>query len=196
MTNPDALRQLAPTGKLRGGIVVSPAASAFFAIRDGKGDVRGVTVDLLSSRLLIGDRMVQVVDLPGIYDLGGHSEDERVVMTFLRNNRVDLAVVLVNAAHLERQSALLLQQAQTQAQREKEDIIEGAKVEAKRLLEQAHLGADFELRHQLQAVQRDVVERSVERARGILQKTMDQKDNVRLVDAFLRDLSEENLEVR
>lgn len=96
----------------------------------------------------------------------------------------------------ERQSALLLQQAQTQAQQEKEDIIEGAKVEAKRLLEQAHLGADFELRHQLQAVQRDVVERSVERARGILQKTMDQKDNVRLVDAFLRDLSEENLEVR
>ena len=71
------------------------------------GNWPGVTVDLLSSRLLIGDRMVQVVDLPGIYDLGGHSEDERVVMTFLRNNRVDLAVVLVNAAHLERQSALL-----------------------------------------------------------------------------------------
>jgi len=49
MTNPDALQQLAPTGKLRGGIVVSPAASAFFAIRDGKGDVRGVTVDLLNA---------------------------------------------------------------------------------------------------------------------------------------------------
>jgi len=47
MTNPDALRQLAPTGKLRGGIVVSPAASAFFAIRDEKGEVRGVTVDLM-----------------------------------------------------------------------------------------------------------------------------------------------------
>ena len=37
MTNPDDLQQLAPTGKLRGGIVVSPAASAFFAIKDGKG---------------------------------------------------------------------------------------------------------------------------------------------------------------
>ena len=49
MTNPDVLQQLAPTGKLRGGIVVSPAASAFFAIRDGKGDVRGVTVDLLNA---------------------------------------------------------------------------------------------------------------------------------------------------
>jgi polar amino acid transport system substrate-binding protein len=47
MTNPDDLKQLAPTGKLRGGVVVSPAASAFFAIKDGKGDVHGVTLDLL-----------------------------------------------------------------------------------------------------------------------------------------------------
>src|ERR1039457_6470964 len=46
MTNPDDLKQLAPTGKLRGGVVVSPAASAFFAIRNSKGDVQGVTVDL------------------------------------------------------------------------------------------------------------------------------------------------------
>ena len=47
MTNPDDLKQLAPTGKLRGGVVVSPAASAFFAIKDGKGDVKGVTIDLV-----------------------------------------------------------------------------------------------------------------------------------------------------
>ena len=47
MTNPSDLKQLAPTGKLRGGIVVSPAASAFFAIKDGKGEVTGVTVDLM-----------------------------------------------------------------------------------------------------------------------------------------------------
>ncbi|MBI3704736.1 MAG: transporter substrate-binding domain-containing protein [Rhizobiales bacterium] len=49
MTSPDALQRLAPTGKLRGGIVVSPAASAFFAVRDGSGAVRGVTVDLLNA---------------------------------------------------------------------------------------------------------------------------------------------------
>jgi polar amino acid transport system substrate-binding protein len=47
MTSADDLKQLAPTAKLRGGVVVSPAASAFFAIKDGKGEVRGVTVDLL-----------------------------------------------------------------------------------------------------------------------------------------------------
>ncbi len=47
MTNSDDLKQLAPTGKLRGGIVVSPAASAFFAIKDAKGAPHGVTIDLL-----------------------------------------------------------------------------------------------------------------------------------------------------
>jgi polar amino acid transport system substrate-binding protein len=46
MTRPEDLKQLAPTGQLRGGVVVAPAASAFFAIKD-KGDVKGVTVDLI-----------------------------------------------------------------------------------------------------------------------------------------------------
>jgi polar amino acid transport system substrate-binding protein len=47
MTSPYDLREIAPTGKLRGGVVVAPAASAFFAIKDDKGEPRGVTVDLL-----------------------------------------------------------------------------------------------------------------------------------------------------
>jgi polar amino acid transport system substrate-binding protein len=47
MTNPDDLKQLAPTGKLRGGVVVAPAGSAFFAIKDGQGAVRGIAIDLL-----------------------------------------------------------------------------------------------------------------------------------------------------
>jgi hypothetical protein len=47
MTMPEDLKQLAPTGTLRGGVVTAPAASAFFAIRDGGGEVRGVTVDLI-----------------------------------------------------------------------------------------------------------------------------------------------------
>jgi polar amino acid transport system substrate-binding protein len=49
MTRPEDLNQLAPTGTLRGGVVVAPAASAFFAIREGKDEVRGVTVDLIRS---------------------------------------------------------------------------------------------------------------------------------------------------
>lgn len=47
MIDPNDLEQLAPTGKLRGGVVVSPAPSAFFAIRNTRGEVVGVTVDLV-----------------------------------------------------------------------------------------------------------------------------------------------------
>ena len=47
MTSPADLKQLAPTGTLRGGVVAAPAASAFFAIRDGGDEVKGVTVDLI-----------------------------------------------------------------------------------------------------------------------------------------------------
>jgi polar amino acid transport system substrate-binding protein len=48
MTSAEDLKQLAPTGTLRGGVVAAPAASAFFAIRDS-GEVKGVTVDLIRS---------------------------------------------------------------------------------------------------------------------------------------------------
>jgi polar amino acid transport system substrate-binding protein len=47
MMSPDDLKELAPAGRLRGGVVIAPAASAFFAIKDGHGAPRGVTVDLL-----------------------------------------------------------------------------------------------------------------------------------------------------
>jgi len=47
MTNSDDLKQLAPTGTLRGGVVAAPAASAFFCVKDAAGAVHGVTVDLL-----------------------------------------------------------------------------------------------------------------------------------------------------
>jgi polar amino acid transport system substrate-binding protein len=47
MSSADDLRELAPTGTLRGGVVIAPAASAFFAIRDAQGAAHGVTVDLL-----------------------------------------------------------------------------------------------------------------------------------------------------
>jgi polar amino acid transport system substrate-binding protein len=47
MSEADDIAQLAPTGRLRGGVVAAPAASAFFVTKDGDGAVHGVTVDLL-----------------------------------------------------------------------------------------------------------------------------------------------------
>jgi len=73
------------------------------------GNWPGLTVDLLSAKLIIGDQMVQLVDLPGIYDLNGYSEDEKVVTTFLAQEQVDLVLVVLNASQVERQMVLLQQ---------------------------------------------------------------------------------------
>jgi polar amino acid transport system substrate-binding protein len=39
-------RELAPTGKLRVAIAVSPSPSALYVVKDASGQYRGVTVDL------------------------------------------------------------------------------------------------------------------------------------------------------
>lgn len=69
----------------------------------------GVTVDLMSAKLLLADSMVELVDLPGIYDLHGFSDDEQVVRHFLCNNTIDLVLIVANASQVDRQLSLALQ---------------------------------------------------------------------------------------
>ena len=73
------------------------------------GNWPGVTVDLLSARIVLGGDAVEVVDLPGIYDLHGFSDDEQVVRSFLENNPVDLFGVVLNATQLDHQLPMALQ---------------------------------------------------------------------------------------
>jgi polar amino acid transport system substrate-binding protein len=71
MASLDDLRQLAPTGHLRGGVVTAPAASTFFAVTDSQGAVRGVTVDLLRN-------IAEALKLPlalQVYDNSGQVTD-------------------------------------------------------------------------------------------------------------------------
>ena len=73
------------------------------------GNWPGITVELLSGKILLGGDMVEIIDLPGIYDLHGFSDDEQVVRHFLRDNVPDLALVILNTTQIERQMSLLLQ---------------------------------------------------------------------------------------
>ncbi|CAG0940143.1 Fe(2+) transporter FeoB [Gallionellaceae bacterium] len=73
------------------------------------GNWPGITVELLAGKILLGSDMVEIVDLPGIYDLHGFSEDEQVVRHFLHDNVPDLALIVLNATQIERQLSLLLQ---------------------------------------------------------------------------------------
>ncbi len=73
------------------------------------GNWPGLTVELLSARLLLGDSMVEVVDLPGLHNLHGFSEDERVARHFIETQEVNGLLVVLNALQLDRQLSLVLQ---------------------------------------------------------------------------------------
>lgn len=73
------------------------------------GNWPGITIDLMAAKIPLGGQVVRVVDLPGIYDFHGFSEDEKVVRDFLANNHVDLLLIVLNGVQLERQLSLALQ---------------------------------------------------------------------------------------
>ena len=68
----------------------------------------GMTVDVTTARLLLGDSMVKLADLPGVYSLEGHTEDEAVVHAFLGKVPLDAIVAVVNATRIELQLPLVL----------------------------------------------------------------------------------------
>jgi ferrous iron transport protein B len=69
----------------------------------------GLTVDLQRAVIDLGDEDIEFVDLPGIYDLDGFTEDERVVQRFLEQNAVNLVVLVLNATQIDRQIRIALQ---------------------------------------------------------------------------------------
>lgn len=73
------------------------------------GNWPGVTVDLLAAKIILGSNLIEVVDLPGIYDLHGFSEDEHIVRRFLENNHVDVVCVVLNSTQLDHQLGLAVQ---------------------------------------------------------------------------------------
>ena len=73
------------------------------------GNWPGMTVELASARVLLGARMVELVDLPGLYSLLGTGEDERVTRDFLEREPLSALLVVIAAAEIERQLPLLLQ---------------------------------------------------------------------------------------
>lgn len=73
------------------------------------GNWPGITVDLMSVKILLGGHIAELVDLPGLYDLHGFSDDEQVVRHFLSHNPVDLVMIVLNSSQIDRQLSLALQ---------------------------------------------------------------------------------------
>ncbi len=73
------------------------------------GNWPGITVDLMMAKVKLGEELTEVIDLPGIYDLRGFSEDEAVVRRFLESTPLHLVIIILNATQLDRQISLALQ---------------------------------------------------------------------------------------
>jgi ferrous iron transport protein B len=107
VTTTAGLKQIAVVG------MPNTGKSTFFNRLTGAnasiGNWPGITVDLLVAKIKLGIQETQVVDLPGIYDLRGFSEDEEVVRQFLEHNPVHLIIIILNTTQLDRQISLALQ---------------------------------------------------------------------------------------
>ena len=73
------------------------------------GNWPGITVDLMSAKMLVGGHIGEIIDLPGLYDLHGYSDDEQVVRHFLSNNTLNLVIIVANSAQIDRQLSLAIQ---------------------------------------------------------------------------------------
>ncbi|MCX5955536.1 MAG: ferrous iron transport protein B [Cyanobacteria bacterium] len=75
----------------------------------------GLTVDLLRGRLPADSegRPFELVDLPGVHDLSGRSEDEAIVQRFLSETPPDLLLLVLNATQVASQLRLVLQMRET-----------------------------------------------------------------------------------
>ncbi len=72
------------------------------------GNWPGVTVEKKSGMLRLKDTTCTIVDLPGIYSLSSHSEDEKVARDYLLSGESDLVLNIVDASNLERNLFLTL----------------------------------------------------------------------------------------
>jgi ferrous iron transport protein B len=84
--------------------------NALTGLHQKVGNFPGVTVDKKSGSFKVNYTTVEVVDLPGTYNLTPNSEDEKVTEQFIKNaDAEDVIVVVVDVTNLKRNLLLLTQ---------------------------------------------------------------------------------------
>lgn len=73
------------------------------------GNWPGVTVEKVSGQCKTANGPIDIVDLPGIYSLISHSDDERIARDHILNSKPDLVINVIDASNLERNLYLTLQ---------------------------------------------------------------------------------------
>ena len=73
------------------------------------GNWPGVTVDKKVGYTRHNDRAISIVDLPGTYSINARSPEEKIVIDYLLNTKLDLVVDVVDSSNLERNLFLTIQ---------------------------------------------------------------------------------------
>jgi len=73
------------------------------------GNWPGVTVDKKEGYLNYKGRNITIVDLPGTYSVSARSPEEAIVIDFLKNNKMDVVVDVLDTSNLERNLFLTVQ---------------------------------------------------------------------------------------
>ena len=69
----------------------------------------GVTVEKKIGKVNLGEASVKIVDLPGIYGLTAHSQDEIIARKFLLQEKPEIVIQVADAVNLERNLYLTIQ---------------------------------------------------------------------------------------
>ena len=73
------------------------------------GNWPGVTVDKKVGYTRYKDRAISIVDLPGTYSVNARSPEEKIVIDYLLNNKLDLVMDVVDSSNIERNLCLTVQ---------------------------------------------------------------------------------------
>lgn len=73
------------------------------------GNWPGVTVEKKVGRLQYGDNTIEIIDLPGVYSLVPYSPEEALAGNYLKQEKPDLIINIVDASNLERNLYLTTQ---------------------------------------------------------------------------------------
>jgi len=119
MTGNGSHDQLVPSGAMTVALAGNPntGKSSIFNLLTGAkqhvGNWPGKTVARGEGSFRHGHRVIQVVDLPGTYSLNASSPEEMIARDYLVSGEPDAAIVVVDAANLERNLYLAVQVLET-----------------------------------------------------------------------------------
>lgn len=86
--------------------------NALTGMHQHTGNWNGKTVDCAEGDFVYKDTEFKIVDLPGIYSTNPVSKDEKCAVEYLKNEHIDVVVVVLDATCLERSLPLVFQVAQ------------------------------------------------------------------------------------